>query len=635
MKDGFVKVAAATPSIRVADTAHNAAAIMDMMAKAAVERAKILALPELCITGYTCGDLFLQKALLEDAIAALERIAEYSRGLDMLIFAGLPVEADGGLYNCAAAVYDGRLLGLVPKANLPNYGEFYEKRWFVPGGPKVREIVFGEFGSVPFGTDLLFRHAGLPELCLAAEICEDLWVPGPPSVRHAMAGATVIVNLSASNEVVTKDEYRRSLVIGQSARLYCGYIYSSAGDGESTTDLVFTGDRMICENGELLAESSDTEGIIFSELDLDRISGQRRRTGIFTGGGESYAAVFWGGELEDTSLTRHIPRMPFVPEDTVQRTARCEKILKLQSLGLKKRIEHSGADRMVLGVSGGLDSTLALLVCARTVDLLQMPRSSILAVTMPCFGTTQRTKSNAMLLAELLGADLRVVDISKSVLQHFEDIGHSYDDKNAVFENAQARERTQVLMDIANGENGIVVGTGDMSELALGWATYNGDHMSMYGVNSGVPKTLVWYLVAHAAGNYQDRELEKVLRDILDTPVSPELLPSEEGEISQKTEDIVGPYELHDFFLYYIVRRGYEPEKVLRLALYAFGEKYARETILKWLRTFIRRFFAQQFKRSCLPDGPKVGCLSLSPRGDWRQPSDASARLWLERLEKL
>ncbi len=470
---------------------------------------------------------------------------------------------------------------------------------------------------------------------MAAEICEDLWVPNSPSARHALVGATVIANLSASNELVAKDEYRRGLILCQSDRLSCGYIYASAGDGESTTDLVFTGDRLICENGEMLAESCGTEGIILSELDLDRISGQRRRTGIFTGGGESYAAVFWGGELEDTSLTRHIPRMPFVPEDTVQRTARCEKILKLQSLGLKKRIEHSGADRMVLGVSGGLDSTLALLVCARTVDLLQMPRSSILAVTMPCFGTTQRTKSNAMLLAELLGADLRVVDISKSVLQHFEDIGHSYDDKNAVFENAQARERTQVLMDIANGENGIVVGTGDMSELALGWATYNGDHMSMYGVNSGVPKTLVWYLVAHAAGNYQDRELEKVLRDILDTPVSPELLPSEEGEISQKTEDIVGPYELHDFFLYYIVRRGYEPEKVLRLALYAFGEKYARETILKWLRTFIRRFFAQQFKRSCLPDGPKVGCLSLSPRGDWRQPSDASARLWLERLEKL
>jgi NAD+ synthase (glutamine-hydrolysing) len=634
MRDGFVKVASATPKIRVADVEYNTGVISGIMAEAAQFGAKLLVLPELCVTGYTCGDLFLQKTLLDGAENALLQLAAASAGTDMLTFVGLPLADSGRLYNCGAALWNGRILGIVPKANIPNYSEFYERRYFTGGQSCPRQITVGGTAA-PFGTQLLFANQTVPELIVAAEICEDLWVPNPPSVGHAIHGATAIVNLSASDETVTKDEYRRTLVSGQSARLVCGYIYTDAGAGESTQDLVYTGHDLICENGAILAEHNSCADIIYSELDVQRIDMERRRMGTFFAGSDGYQVIPWHCADTETALTRSIERTPFVPIDSTLRTQRCEKILTLQSLGLKQRMEHTGAKKAVVGVSGGLDSTLALIVCARVMDMLGRPRTDITAVTMPCFGTTKRTRGNAELLAEKLGAELITVDIAASVHQHFLDIGHSAEDYNVVFENAQARERTQVLMDIANGCGGLVIGTGDLSELALGWATYNGDHMSMYGVNAGVPKTLVRHLVQYTADTCGDADLSEVLRSILATPVSPELLPAENGEISQKTEDLVGPYELHDFFLYYAIRWGMPPGKVFRLALYAFADGYDRETILRWLKNFYRRFFAQQFKRSCLPDGPKVGTLTLSPRGDWRMPSDAVASLWLNQLEAL
>lgn len=621
MKNGFIRTAAATPDIKVADCDYNADRIIELIIQAAENDVSILVFPELCITGYTCGDLFLHKRLLDNAQAALLKIVAASADKDMLIIAGLPVSSGGRLYNCAAVIKGGRLLGLVPKMNIPNYSEFYEARHFSSG-----KGVFAEIPSLgaPMG-EMLFE-SNIPGLTVGVEICEDLWVANPPSGELSAAGATVICNPSASDEVIGKGEYRRQLVKSQSARLVCGYIYADAGLGESTQDLVFSGHNIICENGVVLAESKKfTTGLIFSELDLQRLDYERRRMTTFPDADpKPIPKVKFTLAERPVKLTRKYPPLPFVPADKSDLAERCEEILTMQATGLLTRLRHIGCKTAVLGLSGGLDSTLALIVTVHAFDMLHLDRSGIIAVTMPCFGTTSRTKSNACKLAEAYGVQLREVNISASVRQHFADIGQSEDVHDVTYENGQARERTQVLMDIANKENGIVIGTGDLSELALGWATYNGDHMSMYGVNASVPKTLVRHLTAYEMSTTENAELAAVLRDVLDTPVSPELLPPEHGEISQKTEDIVGPYELHDFFLYYFVRCAFPADKILRLAEYAFEGQYDKDTVKKWLDTFIRRFFSQQFKRSCLPDAPKVGSVTLSPRGDWRMPSDAS-----------
>ena len=639
MRDGFIKVAAGTPKIRVADCRYNAEQIFTMMREADKQGVKVLCLPELCLTGYTCGDLFLQDTLLCGAEEGLQTILEATRNLDMVTVLGLPVRCkwDNKLYNCAAVIQSGEILGLVPKTYLPNYGEFYEERWFASGaGVETSVDLCGE--TVDMDAAGLFACETVPNLVLGVEICEDLWATEPPSARLARGGATVILNLSASNELVGKSGYRRNLVVGQSGRLVCGYVYADAGEGESTTDLVFTGHNMIAENGALLAERRFATGLTISEIDVDRLAYERRRMTTFNG---QRQADLWRASfslpLEETRLTRAVSPAPFVPADAEDRAERCNEILKIAALGLKKRLEHTGARTAVVGLSGGLDSTLAILITAVAMKLLDRPASDIIAVTMPCFGTTDRTRDNAVELAERLGATLKRIDIGSAVKVHFKDIGQSMEDHSVTFENGQARERTQVLMDIANQNGGLVIGTGDLSELALGWATYNGDHMSMYGVNAGIPKTLVRHLVAFVSDDKgsEDPRLSAVLDDILDTPVSPELLPAIEGKISQKTEDLVGPYELHDFFLYYAIRWGFPPRKVFRLAEHALGRTYDRATILKWLNSFYRRFFTQQFKRSCLPDGPKVGSVTLSPRGVWRMPSDAVAALGLEELEGL
>lgn len=637
MKHGFIKTAAVTPKIRVADCRYNAEEIKKALKEAAAQKAKVTVFPELCLTGYTCEDLFLQESLLLGALEALKNILEYSRGMDMLYFIGLPLEYQGKLYNAMAACNRGEVLGVVPKINLPNYSVYYEARHFTAGMAIPEQIMlYGE--PVPFGANLLFTCEEAPDLVVAAEICEDLWMPAPPSIYHAMAGATLIVNGSASDESVGKEAYRRDLVQGQSARLICGYIYASAGEGESSTDLVFSGHNLICENGVLLKEAKRfTTGTIYSEIDLGRIKSERRRMITHPAGGrELYQAVpFHLLETEETALTRRFPRQPFVPADTKKREKRCEEILTIQAMGLKKRLEHTKAGSAVIGISGGLDSTLALLVTVRAFDMLGRDRKDIVAVTMPCFGTTDRTYRNAVALNRQLHTTLREIPIKEAVKVHFRDIGQEESNHDVTYENSQARERTQILMDVANMTGGLVIGTGDLSELALGWATYNGDHMSMYGVNASVPKTLVRHLVSYYAESCGEEEICRVLKDVLDTPVSPELLPPENGEISQKTEDLVGPYELHDFFLYYMMRFGYRPEKLYRIAVETFEGVYDGETILKWLEVFYRRFFAQQFKRSCLPDGPRVGSVSLSPRGDLRMPSDACADLWLEELKGL
>ena len=636
MRDGFIKAAASTPEIRVADVDHNKKLICEGVDQAWKEGIQLLVYPELCLTGYTCGDLFWQEELLEKARQGLSEIVMHSLGKKMLIFVGLPWEMNGKLYNVAAAVSDGELLGLVPKRYLPAYSEFYEERNFTPGKEEItRVMVDGK--EIPFGSRILFSCPEVRGLSVSAELCEDLWTPEPPSIGHAMAGATVIVNLSASDETTGKSIYRRNLISGQSARLLCGYIYASAGEGESTTDLVFGGHNVISENGVILAESRLFENsTIVTELDIQRLRADRRKQTTFSvKGKETYEEVLFHLEEKETELTRFVDPAPFVPSDEHQMEQRCEEIFHIQAMGLKKRLKHPGCRNVTVGISGGLDSTLALLVTAKAFDLLGIDRSSITAVTMPCFGTTDRTYQNACELTRRLGASLKEVDIKKAVRQHFEDIGHSEEDHDVTYENCQARERTQVLMDIANQSGGMVIGTGDMSELALGWATYNGDHMSMYGVNASVPKTLVRHLVRYYADTCEDERLKAVLLDILDTPVSPELLPPKDGKIAQKTEDLVGPYELHDFFLYYILRFGFRPAKIYRLALNAFAGVYEKEVILKWLKTFYRRFFSQQFKRSCLPDGPKVGTVAVSPRGDLRMPSDASAAIWLAELEEL
>ena len=635
MRHGFIKVAAATPDIRVADVDYNKGQIIKQMDEAAEAGAKIIVFPELCITGYTCSDLFLQDILLNSAKKALVEIAEHTKNLDALVFVGVPIAVGGELYNVAAALNHGNILGFTTKSFLPNYGEFYEMRQFRPGPKKAEKILFGG-KEIPFGPQLLFVENQMANLIVSAEICEDVWSPVPPSIEAAREGATVIVNCSASDETIGKASYRESLISGQSARLISGYIYANAGEGESTTDLVFGGHNLIAENGTILAEAKRfSNGIIYTEFDVQKITNERRKNTTFTETQEHVLPrIPFGLEQTETILTRTFPSRPFVPRDDQERAKRCEEILTIQAMGLKKRLAHTHAKSAVVGISGGLDSTLALLVTAKAFDALGLERSGITAVTMPCFGTTDRTYQNACKMSLKVGATLREVRIGDAVMQHFKDIGHDPQDHSVTYENSQARERTQVLMDIANQTGGLVIGTGDMSELALGWATYNGDHMSMYGVNASVPKTLVRHLVHYFADTCEDSSLKEVLYDVLDTPVSPELLPPKDGEIAQKTEDLVGPYELHDFFLYYFLRMGYEPGKIYRIAKLSFAGEYDDETIYKWLRTFCWRFFSQQFKRSCLPDGPKVGTVALSPRGDWRMPSDACVALWIQNLEK-
>ena len=634
MKNGFVKVAAATPDIRVADVEFNTQNIINAMEEAQKNGAKILVFPELCVTGYTCSDLFDHSVLLKASRKALLEIAENTNDKDMLVFVGAPLEVNGKLYNVAAAMNQGEIIGFTTKTFLPNYGEFYEMRQFTPGPQTVREITF-EGKKIPFGPQILFQAEGMEELVVAAEICEDVWSPVPPSIQAALEGATVIVNCSASDETIGKDTYRRALISGQSARLISGYIYANAGEGESTTDLVFGGHNIIAENGTVLKESSRyVNEIIYSEIDLQRITGERRKNTTFQPlDEETLVRVPFTVEETKTFLTRTFPKKPFVPSDEQTRAQRCEEILTIQAMGLKKRLAHTNARTAVVGISGGLDSTLALLVTARAFDMLGRDKKDIIAVTMPCFGTTDRTYQNACEMSKKVGATLIEVPIADAVNVHFRDIGHDPEDHSVTYENCQARERTQVLMDIANKTWGMVIGTGDLSELALGWATYNGDHMSMYGVNASVPKTLVRHLVKYAADDTTDEALKNVLYDVLDTPVSPELLPPKDGDIAQKTEDLVGPYELHDFFLYFMLRFGYEPSKIFRIACMTFDGEYDKETIFKWLETFCRRFFSQQFKRSCLPDGPKVGTVALSPRGDWRMPSDACVAVWMKDLE--
>ena len=636
MNNGFVKVACITPDIKVADTVYNSDNIIKLIKRAAVNGIRLAVFPELCITGYTCGDLFLQQSLIESAKAQLKRIAYETSKCDICAIVGLPYIVDGKLYNAGAVINGGKVLGMVPKLNLPNYSEFYELRHFVPGNENARTISFDGY-DIPFGSKILFTAQGMEQFTFAIEICEDLWTVNPPSNNHALAGASIIANLSCSDELIAKAEYRTILLQSQSAKLYCAYLYADSGYGESTQDMVFAGDNIIAENGSILARSERFKNeCIYSEIDLDKIAIERRRSTTYSSiSSDGYTRVMFNVPVRECELTRYISKKPFVPSNDDVRAKRSEEILSIQAMGLKKRLDHTFSKTAVIGVSGGLDSTLALLVAVRAFDSLGRDRKGIIAVTMPCFGTTSRTYNNACTFAQSLGVTLKEVNIKDAVIQHFKDIEQDPDNYDVTYENSQARERTQVLMDIANKSGGMVIGTGDLSELALGWATYNGDHMSMYAVNSGVPKTLIRYLVAYEADRTDNAALETVLKDILDTPVSPELLPPKDGEISQKTESLVGPYELHDFFLYYLMRFGYRPEKILRLACYAFKGEYDREFILSWLRVFYRRFFQQQFKRSCLPDGPKVGSVATSPRGDWRMPSDASAAIWLKEIEKL
>lgn len=624
MKHGFVKVAAVTPKIRVADVEENAKSILAEVKAVADAGAKVIVTPELCLTGYTCGDLFFQEGLLAKAQEALLKLAKETARTKSLIVLGLPLAVGDLLVNAAAFLKDGEILGFATKSNLPNHGEFYEKRHFSELKENTTIVVDGK--EIPVGPKLIFCAQDLPQLRIAAEICEDLWAPDSPGICHALNGATVLVNSAASNEVVGKADYRRCLLQAQSAKAVCSYIFANAGAGESTTDLVFGGHNMVWENGTLLAESQPfaEESTVITEIDVKRLVRERQRLGGFDRQ-DAYRRIPFTLDVCDTKLSRTVSARPFIPENPLARAKRCEEIFAIQYHGLKKRIEHIGLKTVTIGVSGGLDSTLALLVTARAFDSLGLDRKGIVAVTMPCFGTSDRTYHNAKKLMQSLGVQLREVNIREAVAGHLKDIGADLSDHDVTYENAQARERTQVLMDIANKTGGIVIGTGDLSELALGFATYNGDHMSMYGVNADVPKTLMRSMVQYVADN-SEPALKETLYDILNTPVSPELLPpQEDGTIAQQTEEIVGPYELHDFFLFYLVRWGFSKEKIQHLAEYAFYGEYDGKTIAKWLEVFLRRFTNSQFKRSCLPDGPKAGSVGLSPRGDWRMPSDASA----------
>lgn len=636
MKYGFIKVCAATPDVGVADCEYNTQEIIKNIHKAAKERAKVVVFPELCVTGYTCGELFLQDALICAAEKSISEIAQATKEYDMLCIIGAPVALSQKIYNCAIIIYAGEILAIVPKKNLPNYTELYEVRYFAPWTSGVEVITYcGK--QIPFGTDIIVRDKNMKNFMLAVEICEDVWTVNPPSNTHAISGATVIANLSASSEYAGKGDVRRNLVSGQSAKLICGYIYTSAGIGESTTDMVYGGDNMICENGNVLSRGELFQNdMIFAELDVDMIAHERRKATTFVPEKlKAYSIVETNFNIEETQLTKDIKTTPFAPKSVEKQRRYFDEILMIQAQGLAKRLVHTNTKNAVIGISGGLDSTLALIATARAFELAGLDKKDILCVTMPCFGTTDRTYNNATELTKEIGAELREVNIKEAVLKHFEDIGHDASVFDVTYENSQARERTQVLMDIANKNGGIVIGTGDMSELALGWATYNGDHMSMYGINAGIPKTLVRMLVEYVATEKSHGNLSAVLKDILDTPVSPELLPPEDGKIAQKTEHFVGPYILHDFFLYYMVRFGFSPSKIFHIAKIAFAGEYGGEEILKWMNVFYRRFFSQQFKRSCMPDGPKTVEISLSPRGDWRMPSDTASAVWMSELEDL
>ena len=643
---GYVKVGSAVPKLRVADCVYNKEEILKLVEAAAAKQVRVLSFPELSVTGYTCADLFFQTPLLHAAEQTIQEIAEATKALNIFLLIGAPIAVDNQMFNCAVALYRGKLLGIVPKTHIPNYSEFYEERWFASADDLLTEEITYAGQNVPIGADLIFAAADFPALKIGVEICEDLWVPIPPSSYLSLYGATLLLNLSASNELASKPGYRRQLVSQQSARCLSAYVYTSAGTGESTQDAVFSGHSMIYENGTLFAETesfSRESQFVYADIDVEMLMSERRKHTTFMShlqkaeAQKFYRQIFFD-MAEDTTLdnwSRPLSNVPFTP--TTKLDARCKNIFAIQTTGLARRMEHTHADSLVIGISGGLDSTLALLVCAKACDYLGIDRTHVIGVTMPGFGTTDRTYQNALTLMRCLGITMKEIPIRDAVIQHFKDIDHDISLHNVTYENAQARERTQILMDLANKYNGLVVGTGDLSELALGWATYNGDHMSMYGVNVGVPKTLVRHLVAYCADTCSENEkvLCEVLLDVLDTPVSPELLPPEDGKISQKTEDLVGPYELHDFFLYQLLRCGFGPAKIYRLACRAFEGIYSKETIGKWLKTFCRRFFAQQFKRSCLPDGPKVGSVAVSPRGDLRMPSDASRMAWQKELDQL
>ena len=646
INDGFVRVASASPVIKVADVDFNTNEIIKIIDEAISKNISILVMPELCITGYTCADLFFQEPLISKSLEKLISLKKYSIGKEILFTVGIPLKFKNALYNCAATICNGRILGIVAKTYIPNYNEFYEQRWFSSSETITnREIVIdGE--TIPFGSSILFQHRTFNDLSIGIEICEDLWSPLPPSTIHAINGATVILNPSASNDLVGKSSYRKSLVSSQSAKTITSYIYSSAGFGESTTDVVFSGHCLIYENGTKLKENERFKlesNLIYSDIDIEKLMADRIKMTSYSNHltnhiKSEYEIVTFDLDIKkQNKLIRYINPQPFVPNNEKKRSNRCEEIFSIQTFGLAKRINHIGCEKVIVGISGGLDSTLALLVCAMTYDLLGKDRSNIIGVTMPGFGTTDRTYNNAISLMEHLGVTIKEISIKESCLIHFRDIGHDPDNHSTTYENVQARERTQILMDLSNELNGIVIGTGDLSEMALGWATYNGDHMAMYSVNTTIPKTLVRYLVQWITDYKVGENAKAVLSDILDTPVSPELLPPDKktGKIKQKTEEVVGPYELHDFFLYNMLRFGFSPKKIYRLALQTFDEKYSSDTIKKWITTFYKRFFMHQFKRSCLPDGPKVGSICLSPRGDLRMPSDAVSKLWLDEISTL
>lgn len=636
MNYGFVKVAAAVPELKVADCEFNSGKIVELIKKADKEDCQIVLFPELSITAYTCGDLFHQEALLDQSITCLNKILKDTRKTDIVAILGLPVKIDSQLFNTGVVIQSGEILGVVPKTYIPGYKEFYEERWFASGVKALSDSVDICGKNVPFGVDLLFEAVNFKGACFGVEICEDLWVPVPPSSYQAMLGATILFNLSASNEIIGKSEYRRELVKQQSAKCIAGYVYASSGVYESTTDVVFGGHAIIAENGGILSENerfSMKDQLLYCEIDVARLNNDRMKNTSFmeaTIKSKARKIGFTIKEVKLNDLCRYVDPHPFVPSDTGSLDKRCKEIFAIQTTGLAKRLLHTGMKNAVIGISGGLDSTLALLVTWKTFDMLGIPAENIHAITMPGFGTTDETYYNALELMKSLNVSIREVDIKPACIQHFKDIGHDMAVHDVTYENVQARERTQILMDISNKINGVVIGTGDLSELALGWCTYNGDHMSMYSVNCSIPKTLVKFLVEWVADNMSHENTRNVLKKILDTPISPELLPPDEkGKINQKTEDIIGPYELHDFFLYHMIRYGASPDKIRFLCRKAFNGKYDDEVIVKWLKTFLRRFFAQQFKRSCLPDGPKVGTISLSPRGDWRMPSDAQATVWI------
>ena len=636
MKYGFINVAAAVPAIKVADVDYNVQQIESLMAQAEGKGVEILVTPELCITGYSCQDLFREQLLLDKSEEGILQLLDFTRKLDTILVVGAPVLVNSLLYNCAVVIQRGQILGIVPKTYLPNYGEFYEKRWFASAQDLNPTDIYFAGSPVHVSSEPILFTTG-DGVKFGVEICEDVWAPIPPSNNLALAGADIILNLSASDELIGKHDYLRSLLAQQSARTIGGYVYASCGFGESTQDVVYGGNAMIFENGKLLVEGerfSFQPQIRMCQIDVEKLRTERRQNTTFINAQRGAHALNIPAKAvapKDFVLTRDIDAHPFIPKSGDMQT-RCEEILSIQVAGLAKRLYHINAKTAVIGISGGLDSTLALLVTVKAFDKLGLERKGIVGVTMPGFGTTDRTYNNAIKLMQTLGVTIREISIAKAVTQHFEDIGHDMKLHDITYENSQARERTQILMDVANQVNGIVVGTGDLSELALGWATYNGDHMSMYGVNAGVPKTLIRYLVSYVAGEMAT----ETLLDIVDTPISPELIPADEqGRIKQKTEDLVGPYELHDFFIYYFLRYGFGHAKIYIMAQKAFKDAYDDETIKKWLKTFCRRFFTQQFKRSCLPDGPKVGSVSLSPRGDWRMPSDASSALWLKECEKL